>query len=316
MATDVCLIEEQTAIDAFTDEASINAVIAATKSVLDSFEHDMKTPTSRKRTATLSAKVSKLKTRIDGAGKELVSGWKAKSKLVDASRKTLRDSLDELRDEARKPLNEWEAEQERIELEKAAAILAEKDAALLLADHEIGLLLNEKFDDDIAAAVILEAQAAEERKRLEQERMNREATERAERLLVEQREQLDRDKAQALQAEKEAAARAQQAERDKVIAQNNERMAEERRIAAEAQAKTNAEAAAENARLMEVARQAEAARHERAELDRRKANKRHVGGVRRAAKEAIMRYGVDETTAKAIVIAIAKGDIPSVSIAY
>ena len=57
---------------------------------------------------------------MDSAGKKLVADWKEKAKKVDESRKIARDFLDNLRDEVRRPLTEWEeAEEKRIAEEKA-----------------------------------------------------------------------------------------------------------------------------------------------------------------------------------------------------
>lgn len=56
---------------------------------------------------------------------------------IDAARKKARDTLDALRDEVRKPLTDWEAEQERIEQERKDAeerARAEAEAARLAAE--------------------------------------------------------------------------------------------------------------------------------------------------------------------------------------
>ena len=66
----------------------------------------------------------------------------------------------------------------------------------------------------------------------------------------------------------------------------------------------------------EIDRQTEGARLEQVRIDKLEANKKHVGAVRKAAKEAIMTMGINEAVAKKIVLAIHAGNIPSVTISY
>jgi hypothetical protein len=56
--------------------------------------------------------VARSKTYLDGLGKQLVAEIKQQAAAVDAERKYIRDTLDELRDSIRKPLDEWEAAEE------------------------------------------------------------------------------------------------------------------------------------------------------------------------------------------------------------
>jgi len=55
---------------------------------------------------------------------------------------------------------------------------------------------------------------------------------------------------------------------------------------------------------------------EKAEADRRAADVAHRGKIMGAAKQAIMGHGVGEATAKAIVLAIAAGEVPAVTIQF
>ena len=99
-------------IDAFSSESGLTEVVTAATAIVTSFEHDISTASGRKLTAGLSRKVSSLKVKIDGIGKELTAEIKSKAKLIDGNRKNLRDQLDQLRDEARKPLSDWEHEED------------------------------------------------------------------------------------------------------------------------------------------------------------------------------------------------------------
>tara|TARA_R110000782_G_scaffold2628_6_gene9984 strand:- start:1671 stop:2696 length:1026 start_codon:yes stop_codon:yes gene_type:complete len=69
---------------------------------------DLTTKKGRDAIASLAFKVSKSKTALDTAGKALTETQKAEIKIVDDARKKIRDRFDALRDEARKPLTDWE----------------------------------------------------------------------------------------------------------------------------------------------------------------------------------------------------------------
>jgi colicin import membrane protein len=87
---------------------------------------DISTVGGRKEIASLAYKVARSKTALDDMGKQLVDEWKKKAAVVDAERRTIRERLDALKDEVRKPLTDWEdAEKNRIaDHEQALARLA------------------------------------------------------------------------------------------------------------------------------------------------------------------------------------------------
>ena len=69
---------------------------------------DISTPSGREAIASLAYKVARSKTALDEKGKELVGAIKKQSGEIDAERKRVRDELDALKDEVRKPLTDWE----------------------------------------------------------------------------------------------------------------------------------------------------------------------------------------------------------------
>jgi hypothetical protein len=109
-------IESVTAVDVFNN-AGLDPLLEQIKDEVRSFVPDLSTVTGRKAIASLAAKVAKSKTYLDGLGKDLVADQKAAIKTVDAERKRMRDDLDLLKIEARKPLTDWEdAEKTRVEV--------------------------------------------------------------------------------------------------------------------------------------------------------------------------------------------------------
>ena len=199
---------------------------------------DLSTKKGRDRVASLAAQVSRSKTAIEKPGREYLKRLKEAVRPAEAEIKRFVDACDELRDATRRPLTEWEAEQERIKAEEAMnALHAEalemneefnrQLAAQIEADHEMALLMNDKFDRDAA-----EAQAEAERKRIAYEEELKRLAENAARLEVEQRAQREREEA----AHREAVlkAQAEAAERHRIEAeQRAQREVEEARQRAE-----------------------------------------------------------------------------------
>ncbi|MFY3529395.1 hypothetical protein ACOS81_24345, partial [Escherichia coli] len=103
--------------------------------------------------------VSRSKTAIEKPGREYLKRLKEAVRPAEAEIKRFVDACDELRDATRRPLTEWEAEQERIKAEEAMnALHAEalemnikfdqEFAVKFEADHELALLMNKDFDRD------------------------------------------------------------------------------------------------------------------------------------------------------------------------
>lgn len=320
MSNELVVIEPKNVLTLFTETDQLEEIIKQVEMEVATFEHDLSNDARRKKTASLARKVASTKTYLDGLGKDLVADWKAKSKAVDANRKMMRDRLDELRDQARKPLTDWEEEQKRIEEENRLAEEAEKLRQQVEVDHEIALLLNEKFDRELEEKRKAEEEAerqrkeAEEKVRIERERqIAEEARIKAEKEAKEREERLQRERQEAIQRE-------EQAKRDAIAAEERRKAQEEenerQRKLAEERAKRDAEEAAERARQAEIQRQHEEQERQRKEQEQREANKPHIGAIRKAARESLMALGLDEQTAREIVLAIHNGQVANVKINY
>jgi hypothetical protein len=96
---------------------------------------DLSTKKGRDRVASLAAQVSRSKTAIEKPGREYLKRLKEAVRPAEAEIKRFVDACDELRDATRRPLTEWEAEQERIKAEEAMNAL-----------HAEALEMNEEFD--------------------------------------------------------------------------------------------------------------------------------------------------------------------------
>ena len=327
MSNELIVIEEKNALTVFTQDNGLDDIIKQVEMEIATFEHDLSTGAGRKRTASLANQVARTKTYLDGLGKDLVSDWKNKAKVVDANRKAMRDSLDELKVIARKPLTEWEEEQKRIEEEEAARLAAEKLREEVERDHEMALLMNAEFDrkaeeERIAAERAEQERLAKEAKeRAEREaRIAQEAKEKAEREAAEREAQLKREAAEAAEKaereRKEAIEREEQAKRDAIAAEERRKLeaeqAEKRRIEAEEKAKRDAEEAAERARQAEIQRQKDEEERQRKEQEEKAARVEHARSIHQDMKQAFILAGLNDANAELAVKALVNKSIPHI----
>ncbi|HDU4863386.1 hypothetical protein [Klebsiella pneumoniae] len=279
---DLVVIEKKNAMAVFTNNDQLDPLIELIEKEARSLVPDVTTKKGRDAIASMAHKVARSKTYIDNAGKDLVAELKALPKQIDESRRVVRERLDALKDEVRRPLTEWEAEQERIKAEEAmnalhAEALAMNEefdrqlAARIESDHEMALLMNDAFDREQA-----EKKAEAERQRIaREEEIKRQAEEKAKREAAEQA-QREIDAAAARECEailaKERAEREQReaverAEREKQAAVEAERrkaQEEADRIRREAEQREQARLAEEKRKADEQARREADVKHRKA----------------------------------------------------
>ncbi|MGM8578552.1 hypothetical protein [Enterobacter hormaechei] len=318
--TDLVVIEKQNAMAVFTTKEQLDPIIEAIEKEARSLVPDVSTRKGRDAIASMAHKVARSKTYIDNAGKDLVAELKALPKQIDESRRIVRERLDALKDEVRRPLTEWEAEQERIRVEEAwNAMHAEalemneefdrQRADQIEADHEMALLMNDKFD----------------RERVEQRRQAEQAQrERDERLKQEAAEQARRDAEAKHKAELEAAARreaeekarAELAERQRI--ETEQRAAREKKEAEERARREKEEAVAAERRRLEEAEAARLAEEQRKaeEEARRTADKEHRRTVNRRVIADLIAQGIPEEFAQKAMLALAGGKVQDAHIKY
>ncbi|ELA2149469.1 hypothetical protein [Klebsiella pneumoniae] len=318
---DLVVIEKKNAMAVFTNNDQLDPLIEAIEKEARSLVPDVTTKKGRDAIASMAHKVARSKTYIDNAGKGLVAELKALPKQIDESRRVVRERLDALKDEVRRPLTEWEAEQERIKAEEAinalhaeALVMNEnidlQRAVQFEADHEMALLMNDAFDREQAD----KAAEAERQRIAHEEEIKRMAAAAAARE-VEQRAQREREeaalreaalKAQAEQAERDRIAAEQKAEADKKAAVEAERrkaQEEADRIRREAEQR-------EQARLAEEKRKAD-------EQARREADVKHRKAVGTEIVKALLAStSLTRDQAIEVLTAVKDGCIPHTGISY
>ena len=279
--TDLVVIEKQNAMAVFTSKEQLDPIIEAIEKEARSLVPDVSTRKGRDAIASMAHKVARSKTYIDNAGKDLVAELKALPKQIDESRRIVRERLDALKDEVRRPLTEWEAEQERIKAEEAMnAMHAEalemneefdrQRAAQIEAGHEMALLMNDKFDRDREE----QRRQAEQAQRERDERLKQEAADKAKRE-AEERHKAELDAAARREADEKARADAAERKRkedaDRAEREKQDAIAEEKRKAQEEADRIKREAEAkEKARLAEEQRKADEQAKREADVKHRK----------------------------------------------
>lgn len=348
--TELTIIPRETALTVLTDPKQFDAFYEKVSKEVRGVVIDLTTERGRKDVASLAFKVTKTKTAIDKAGQLLTEEWRTQTKKVDEARKAIRDKLDELRDEIRQPLTDWEAaEEERIaainvslEYLRSAVIVdvfeTSDDVRKRLAElrnvvfgeayyqgyFSIAQALQEKGEEALEAAIVRLEQAEQDARdlaKLREQEAEREAKETA-RL---EKERADKERADAVEAERKRIEEARIADQRRL-----DEAAEQSRLEAERRAKDALDAAekAHQAELAAVEAERKRLADEQAERERvaeetRKADetrakdRKHKASIMSAAKEALMEAAkIDEQTAITIVRAIVAGEIPSVTLTF
>ncbi|HEB1980098.1 TPA: hypothetical protein RY571_000606 [Yersinia enterocolitica] len=326
------VIEPKNALAVFTQPDHIESILQQVEKEVNSFVPDVSTKKGRDAIASLGLKVAKTKTYLDGLGKDLVTEYKEVPKKIDASRKTVRDRLDALKEKVLLPKIEYEAEQERIAAEAAYAAMWQEaheiDASITAeklvkkeSDHEMALLMNDAFDRDAkekaeeverlrkAHEEFIAQQAAEKAKREAEEKAKRdiEAAEQRERDAKLAQERAEREKLEATElAERNRIAAEQKAEREKqeaIAAEQRKAQEEADRIKRETQQK-------EDSRLAEEKRVTD-------EAAARAANEAHRKTIGAAVVNGLTQHaGLTREQAIATLKALINNQIPHTNIHY
>lgn len=117
-------LKQSDVIATFSDKEKLEPYIEKIREAVcvEDSEVDLTTKKGRDAIASRAHRVSKMKTALTKASKDSVKDLKDTITAVSSGTKYLEETLSALRDETRAPLNEWEAEQKRIEEKRVADI--------------------------------------------------------------------------------------------------------------------------------------------------------------------------------------------------
>jgi chromosome segregation ATPase len=341
-STALALPDTPALIAAYRTPEQMTAILARIEREALSHAPDLTTATGRKAIASLAFKVARSKTTLDDIGKELTEDARKQIDAVNALRRDVRDRLDALKVEVRKPLDEWEAaEAARIadledRLKDFTDDLPGAEAPAAEIEHVLAEITAIPIDDTwsdfreradaakanavhvLTARLAAARQREAERAELERLRAEKEAREAEEQRRLAQ----ERAAAEAARIEREkaeAAERAAKAEHERAERESREREERHQREIAAAEARIERERteAAERERLAaQRERERIAAEQVKAEADRRA---READQARRAQvfsqiAEAMSREGADDTIAGCVTEAIMAGRIPHVKV--
>lgn len=299
---------------------------------------DLSTDKGRKRIASLAAQVSRSKTAVEKPGRDYLKRLKEQPKVVEAELRRFVTECDQLRDEVRRPLTEWEdAEKARTEalqqrlvdlralsdvIDAAGNYLPSADIQSRIQEAK-SVVLDDSWQERAAEAGVakdstiqqLEASLAvaqkREHKAAELERLRKEAEEKArlereEAIRLEAAEKATRDAEAKAKAEIDAAARREASEKARAEEAERQRIETEKRATREK----------EEAVAAERRRQEEEQQRIADEEARRAADKEHRRTINRQAIADLIESGLSQEMAEKALIAIASGKVSAISIKY
>lgn len=307
----------------FLDKQNFVPMLQQVKLIARGLVADPTTEEGAKQRKALSRKIGSLKTAIEDEGKKVAAALKAKPKIIDATRKEVKDTLEMLQDELLKPLKEIEARQnEIIEISNlpASAIGCDshgtQDVINVLEGHAHDeAYWKESYSDAVAAInesrrqlnAMLETQLKQEEQQREYERLKAEEAERNRKAA----EEAAKAKAEA----EEAKRKAEDAERARIAAEEAQKKAEEEALKAKAEAE-NAKATVnvvQNGNAAQVIKDSQQTMSKMLFPDD-KAMYRKM--CKTEAKEDFMKCNLTEDQARDVVLAILSGKIRHVAMMF
>lgn len=300
MEFDLVVIEQLNPVEIFSD-GGVDKILNDIETKALSIVTDVSTPAGRRDIASLAFKVARSKTLLDDMGKVMVDDAKKKVKTMDAHRKTIRDTLDALKEKVRDPLTEWEVEEDK---RRIAAEQKARDRAQGFVDAFAGIGVSMPFmqamemsDGDFFGKFTIaedeykkeQARIAEE-KRVEQERLAAEKKAQAEEAARLAAERAEFERVQAEELKK------RQAEYIRIKAEND-KLEADRRALEEAKREQEVQAAIEQAKkeaaeqaLKEAAEKAEREAREKADAERKAVEEAARQERLRPDKEKVLAY--------------------------
>lgn len=291
---------------------------------------DLSTEKGRKRVKSLAMSVVKAKTAVNDAGRAYLKRLKEMTKPIEKELREFEEAMDALRDEIRKPVDDWQAAEDA------------KKAALQTAIDQVVARFTLPSDADVdtiqAAMFALEQEPLTEDvfgKRLEEAEGKRTYGMALLTKQLAQRQQHDQEQAELAESRKRIQALEEQA---RITAATNQALEDERLRVQQQQLQTQREADQRvrdaETRAQQViddqAKKETEAREAREEQERedaaRAADKAHRGRINRAALDALRSINVaaegqpaaflSPAVATLVMTAIIRGQIPAVAITY
>lgn len=280
------------------------------------------------------------KTMLVNMSDKLRADGKARDNVIRLETDRMKEEVDKIRDAFLAPLVEFENIEKERTGKHEARLQRIREASVFefepdIEQMEIRLEMLEKYEPldfeeftvrkngELAHSqkvlndkiTLLKEQKAkdEELEQLRKEKEEREKQEREDKLKKEAADKATKEAEEKADADKKAAQEKADAEKKKIQDEKDE--ADRKAVQAEEDKKA-AEKRADEAAAAERKKIADEQEQERIASENREADKKHRATINNAALDEITLLGVNNATAKIIVEAIAKGEIPHVSICY
>lgn len=341
--TDKMLIDTKALVgsEVFAGEKpTLNILVQSVHKAVAEFKGDTSTAKGRDEIKSMAFKVTKSKTAISDLGKEYLEPAKQALKDQGDNIKIAVADLDELAKKVRKPLSDWQEEQDRIaseidnrlEVMSFIASVSDKESQYyidglaevesIVIDDSWGKKINQAemtkkntidaIKVKLDAALKHESDQRELEELREQNRIREEqiTKENAERDAKQREEQAKLDEERRKRDEKE---RAEKAESDRI---ERERLAKEREDQIRLEEAEKAEKAKDEAIEQERQRVERETQRVTAEAKAREDNKEHKKKINNKAMNALIKLGLTKDDAKKVIEGIYLDKVPNVSIRY
>lgn len=265
MTTELTTTTNATAAVVLFDSQKFDSFYEKLKADVEAVPIDLATKKGRDAIASVAAKVRSEKARIDKDRLRLTKEWRDMTAQVNGAWNEIKERMDALAVEARRPLTEWE-EAEKVRIAECDAIISQLSLASVVTLDDTSATVRErgkevweiaidaerfgdKFDQAVRAKehaidmlkTALARLTREEEERAELDRLRAAEAERLAKEQAEREEREARERAEAeAKAEEERKVAAEKAEQERIAAAQRE---------AEERAKAEAEAAAEAERI-------------------------------------------------------------------
>ena len=351
---DLITLDQNVIVAAFAKRGGTEELFEHIAQEARSHVPDVTSKKGRDAIGSLAMKVSKSKTLIEKCGKELVAEQKAQIKLIDDDRISVVKKFDQLRDEILAPRDAWEqAEADRLAkhnqfiasiivmsateqyenrgseyIKQMLANIEEIiiDSSLEEFEQEAKIAKFETLEKLRTALVAREKYEAEqaELERLRKEQFEREQREYEERIAKEAADKATREAEEKARLEhecverqqREAAEREARLQAEKEAALLREEQLKQQAVEREKQAEIDRQDAVDQERLRIEREQAAKAEAGRKAEEARLANVEHMRSINNQILNKLCEIGLDEDQAKAVITAIAKNQVPCVSVKY
>lgn len=315
MNTEIVVIESLKPLDVYGATAQADAIIEKVRQEASKVGKDVSTQEGRDAIRSMAYKIARSKTALDKMGKDLTEDWMRRKNVVDAERKRIWQAMEDLQNEVRQPLTDFEnAEKQRVQEREDRIVDIQALISFDISSPEqeqikkrissLEVLVDFDWQEFKGRATLAITATKEKLESMLSERIKYDAEqEELARLRKEAEERARKERDELLQREAAERAKAEAEAKHKKEIERLRKEEEERREAAE-KAQRLAREAAEKKR-----------REEEEEIAKRQADQEHRAMIEEEVKQDLLKY-IPEGKINTLIRAISDGEVRHVKIGY